>query len=284
MTLTESSNRGRPFLWLLAGLSAFCVADTAPSLAQSETPPPAAAASAEADPETVAFSREELRTLLAPIALYPDALLAQVLPATAYPVDIVMAARWLDKNQDAVAKGDFTGADAQGWDPSVKALVRFPDVIRLLNEDLDKTSDLGDAFVNQPDDVAAVIQALRREAQAAGSLKSTPQQTVTVEQQGGADYVVIAPADPEVIYVPTYDPAVVYDDGGGEVAAGLIGFGVGVAVGAAIDNAWDWGRGWVYPPRWPGYPGYRPGYRPGGINNGTINIAIPIAGDDNIGS
>ncbi|WP_286198532.1 DUF3300 domain-containing protein [Mesorhizobium sp. BR1-1-16] len=250
-----------------------------------EAATPAAGQTSDAPvPADAVFTTEELRTLLAPIALYPDALLAQLLPATAYPVDIVMAARWLDKNAAAVGKGDFSGADAQGWDPSVKALVRFPDIIERLNTDLDATSDLGDAFVNQPDDVAAVIQDLRREAQKAGSLKSTPQQTVTVQQQTGSnnattDYVVIEPAEPGVIYVPSYDPATVYYEDNSNVAAGVIGFGVGVAVGVAIDNAWDWGRGWVYPPRWPGYPGYRPGYG-GGINNGNINIG----NDVNIGA
>ncbi|SHE66205.1 Protein of unknown function [Kaistia soli DSM 19436] len=275
---------GQRRLGLLLMATVACMTLAAP-LRAAETAAEAASATAgqtaEAPlPADAVFTTEELRTLLAPIALYPDALLAQLLPATAYPVDIVMAARWLDKNETAVKKGDFSGADAQGWDPAVKALMRFPDIIERLNTDLDATSDLGDAFVNQPDDVAAVIQDLRREAQKAGSLKSSPQQTVTVQQQAGSsnattDYVVIEPADPGVIYVPTYDPATVYYEDTTNVGSGLIGFGVGVAVGAAIDNAWDWGRGYVYPPRWPGYPGYRPGVG-GGINNGNINIGNDI--------
>ncbi len=290
MTVSTRPQGGRRLRVLLLGAAAW-LALSAPGMA-AETPPaaapqasaaePAPAVAAEALPAEDLFTSEELRTLLAPFALYPDQLLAQLLPASAYPVDIVMAARWLDKNEAAVKAGDFAGADAQGWDPSVKALVRFPTIIETLNTDLDATSDLGDAFVNQPEDVADVIQALRREAQAAGSLKSTPQQTVTVRQQTSGstvnDYVVIEPAEPGVIYVPTYDPAVVYYEDNSDLAAGLIGFGVGVAVGVAIDNAWDWGRGWVYPPRWPGYPGYRPGI--GGINNGNINIGNEV----NIGS
>jgi hypothetical protein len=234
---------------------------------------PAAATPSPTAPDD-AFTEAELRKLLAPFALFPDTLLAQLLPACAYPVDIVQAARWLDKNKSAVAKGDFSGADTQSWDPTVKALVRFPDIIARLNDDLDMTTDLGDAFVNQPDDVAAVIQHLRREAQKAGSLKTTKQQKVTVQDQGGTDYVVIEPADPGVIYVPTYDPQTVYYDSGDALAAGIIGFGAGIAVGIAIDNAWDWGRGWVYPPRWPGYPGYRPG----GGNNINIGNDINIGG------
>jgi hypothetical protein len=246
-------------------------------------PAPAAAPTADTAVPTQAvpddvFSEAELHKLLAPFALYPDTLLAQLLPACAYPVDIVQASRWLGKNRSAVAKNDFSGVDAQNWDPTVKALVRFPDIIARLNDDLDMTTDLGDAFVNQPDDVAAMIQELRREAQKAGSLKTTKQQRVTVQDQGGTDYVVIEPADPGVIYVPTYDPQTVYYDsyGSGDAfAAGIIGFGAGIAVGIAIDNAWDWGRGWVYPPRWPGYPGYRPG----GGNNINIGNDINIGGD-----
>lgn len=261
------------------------VAQAATNAAAVDSAAPADAA--EAVPADEAFTNEELRKLLAPFALYPDALLAQLLPACAYPIDIVQAARWLDKNEAAVKKDDFSGADKQGWDPTVKALVRFPDVIQKLNEDLDATTDLGDAFVNQPEDVANVIQELRAEAQKGGSLKSTPQQKVTVQQQSGSDYIVIEPTDPEVIYVPTYDPATVYYDGTPGWVGGAIGFGVGIAVGAAIDNAWDWGRGWVYPPRWPGYPGYRPGY-PGYRPPGNVNIGndINIGGGDrtNIGN
>ncbi|WP_336800948.1 DUF3300 domain-containing protein [Kaistia sp. MMO-174] len=250
----------------------------APESPAPAQPAPAAAAPAEAPSDEAApsdvFTQDELRKLLAPIALYPDALLAQLLPACAYPVDIVQASRWIGKNKAAVAKGDFSGADTQGWDPTVKALVRFPDIIAKLNDDLDMTTDLGDAFVSQPDDVAAMIQTLRLEAQKAGSLKTTKEQKVTVQEQGGNQYVAIEPADPGVIYVPTYDPATVYYDNGGALAAGVIGFGTAVAVGIAIDNAWDWGHGWVYPPRWPGYPGYRPG----GGNNINIGNDINIGG------
>ncbi|MFG1245182.1 DUF3300 domain-containing protein [Xanthobacter flavus] len=242
--------------------------------ARAQAPAATAAPAAAAE----VFTQEELRKLLGPYALYPDDLLAQLLPACAYPIDIVQASRWLEKNKAAVAKGDFSGIDGQPWDPTVKALARFPDVIAKLNEDLDATTDIGDAFVNQPKDVANVIQTLRQEAQKSGALKGTPQQNVVVQEQGGSNYIVIEPTDPGVIYVPTYNPAVVYDSGVSAVGAGLISFGIGVAVGAALDNAWDWGRGWVYPPRWPGYPGYRPGYpgyRPGNVNIGNdVNIDV----------
>ena len=152
----------------------------APAPAETAAPAPAATpagAEAEQPPENSMFSREELEKLLAPIALYPDPLLAQMLPASAYPVQIVQAQRWLDKNKALVAKNDYSGIDNQNWDPAVKALARFPDVIKLMSADLDWTTDLGDAEVNQPQDVADVIQDLRAKAEAAGTLKTTDQQT-----------------------------------------------------------------------------------------------------------
>lgn len=235
-------------------------------VAQAASPAPSTPAPAA----PTAFTRDELEKLLAPYALYPDALLAQLLPASAYPIEIVQASRWLAENKALVSKADFSAIDSKSWDPSVKALVRFPDVIELLNRDLDATTDLGDAFVNQPEDVAAMIQDLRRRAEKTGALKSTPQQRVTTRKQGETEYVVVEPADPGVIYVPSYDPVAVYDTGV-PYYSGVIGFGAGIVVGAAINNVWDWGRGWVYPPRWPGYPGYRPGG--GNMNVGNdINI------------
>ena len=153
----------------------------APAPAETAAPAPAATpalAEAEQPSENSAFTREELEKLLAPIALYPDPLLAQMLPASAYPVQIVQAQRWLDKNKALVAKNDYSAIDNQNWDPAVKALARFPDVIKLMSADLDWTTDLGDAEVNQPQDVAEGIQALRAKAEAAGTLKTTDQQTV----------------------------------------------------------------------------------------------------------
>ena len=128
------------------------------------------------------FSRAELEKLLAPIALYSDPLLAQLLPASAYPVQIVQAQRWLGKNKTPVANNDYSGIDNQNW-MAVKALARFPDVIKKMSEDLDWTTDLGDAEVNQPQDVADVIQELRAKAQQNDTLKTTAQQTVTTTQQ-----------------------------------------------------------------------------------------------------
>jgi hypothetical protein len=217
--------------------------------APAETPAPAAApaeAEAEQPAENSSFTREELEKLLAPIALYPDPLLAQMLPASAYPVQIVQAQRWLDKNKALVAKNDYSGIDNQNWDPAVKALARFPGVIKLMSADLDWTTDLGDAEVNQPQDVAEVIQELRAKAEAAGTLKTTDQQTVerveasapqgagapqgTTAPQAAASYISIQPTDPSTVYVPTYDPSAVYQPYTG--IAPLLGFGAGIAVGA----------------------------------------------------
>ena len=255
--------------------------------APAETPAPApgatpAPAEAEQPSESSAFTREELEKLLAPIALYPDPLLAQMLPASAYPVQIVQAQRWLDKNKALVAKNDYSGIDNQNWDPAVKALARFPDVIKLMSADLDWTTDLGDAEVNQPQDVAEVIQDLRAKAEAAGTLKTTDQQTVerveasapqgagapqgTTAPQATASYISIQPTDPSTVYVPTYDPSAVYQPYSG--IAPLLGFGAGIAVGALWNNNyWNWGTGAIYPPVWAGYSGWN-----GAVNNGNVNI------------
>src|SRR5580692_4757945 len=166
---------------LAFALSAALIAE--PAMAQAQDNPaaptaPATEAEANAAAAGESFSRDELEKLLAPIALYPDPLLAQMLPASAYPVQIVQAQRWLDKNKALVAKNDYSGIDNQNWDPPVKSLARFPGVIKLMSADLDWTTDLGDAEVNQPQDVAEVIQDLRAKAEAAGTLKTTDQQTV----------------------------------------------------------------------------------------------------------
>jgi len=250
----------------------------------ADTAPPTAAAVEDK------FTQAELEKLLAPIALYPDALLAQVLPASAYPLQIVQAQRWLDKNKAAAANSDFSGADAQTWDPSVKALLRFPTVIRKLSDDLDWTTDLGDAIVNQPQDVADVIQLLRLKAEKAGTLKTTKEQKVTKQREGDREVVVIEPADPSLVYVPVYNPMSVYDPLAGAMAAGLLTFGTAIAVGSLWNNNyWNWSSGAIYPPVWPGYSSWRPpypGWRPGQsiTGGGNINIGNNINVGNNIGN
>ena len=270
----------------LFALAVVTVLAADPLLVEAQQSPAAAAtpagAESEQPPANSSFTREELEKLLAPIALYPDPLLAQMLPASAYPVQIVQAQRWLDKNKALVAKNDYSGIDNQNWDPAVKALARFPDVIKMMSADLDWTTDLGDAEVNQPQDVAEVIQDLRAKAEAAGTLKTTDQQTVerveasappvagapqgSTAPQATASYISIQPTDPSTVYVPTYDPSAVYQPYSG--VAPLLGFGAGIAVGALWNNNyWNWGTGAIYPPVWAGYSGWR-----GNVNNGNVNI------------
>jgi len=220
--------------------------EAAPAPPAQPSPPPSA---------PVKRSEADLEKLVAPIALYPDPLLATLLPASAYPLDIVQAARFI-KDTNNIAK-----VDSQPWDQNVKALAKFPDVINKMNDDLDWTSNLGQAFVDDQNGVMNAIQAMRTKAQQAGNLKTTPQQVVTVtntvsektvEQQ--VVYVTntvveIQPAQPQVIYVPSYSPAVVYapPPPGAVATASVISFGVGMAVGAAIaNNNCDWHSGGVY--------------------------------------
>ena len=246
--------------------------DPAPAPTTTEAPAP------PQDPASQKFTLAELETMLAPIALYPDALLAQLLPAAAYPLDVVQAQRWLDKHKTAVAKNDFTAADRENWDPSVKALLRFPTVLQKMNDDLDWTENLGYAIVNQPQDVANVIQLLRQKAEKSGALVTTREQKVTRQKQDGRDVVIIESQDPSVVYVPSYNPQSVFTPGynpAGAVVAGLLTFGVGVAVGSAISQPyWNWGAGAFYPPVWPGYAAWRPPYP--GWRAGT-----PVVGGNN---
>jgi hypothetical protein len=215
-------------------------------------PPGLMAQGSGAEPE---FSQEELDALVAPIALYPDALLAQVLMAATYPLDVVQAARWVKANPNL--RGDQLAAalEQQNWDPSVKSLVNFPSVLQMMNDKLDWTQRLGDAVLAQENDVMNAVQRLRHQAQASGNLETTSEQQVIVEPQ--TQYVVIQPANPQVIYVPTYDPTVVYGAWPYPayppyavyppeyVATAVFSFVAGVAIGAAWGYAWggcNWGH------------------------------------------
>lgn len=160
------------------------------------------------------FSVEQLDQMLAPIALYPDELLANVLMASTYPLDVVQAARWRKEPANTKLKGDaLTKAlEAKSWDPSVKALTMFPDVLQTMSDKLEWTQSLGDAFLAQEGEVFARVQYLRQKADEAGNLKTTEQQKVTKRSnpETRTEYIVIEPAQPEVIYVPVYQPTVVY--------------------------------------------------------------------------
>lgn len=206
------------------------------------------------------LTRSEIEKLVAPIALYSDALLAQTLAASAYPLQIVQAARWRDQNREQAEKGDFTGLDAQKWDPAVKAIARFPTILKKMSDDIEWTSDLGAAYLEQPTEVADAIQDLRTRAEKSGALKDSPQQRVARRRAAERDVIVIETVEPDTVYVPVYDPLVVF---GPTAPLQAIVFGPAVVLGAfALYNYWDWPAGRFYPPYWPGYPHWRPGLRP----------------------
>jgi len=201
--------------------------------------------------ETKTFKQEELDQMLAPIALYPDDLLTQILMASTYPLEIVQAARFTKQNKNLKGDALTEALEKQDWDPSVKSLVNFPDVLDQMNEKLEWTQKLGDAFLAQEKQVMDTIQKLRKKAQEAGNLKDNPQQKVVVEQET----IVIQSANPEVIYVPSYNPAVVYGAWwwpafppplpffpffpyATPYAYGAMAFGAGIAMGAAWGYAW----------------------------------------------
>ena len=214
------------------------------------TPPTILAQQAE---QTV-FKQEELDQILAPIALHPDPLVSQILMASTYPLEVVQADRWAKQN--ATLKGDALTAalEKQDWDASVKSLVNFPQVLTMMSEKLDWTQKLGDAFLADQKVVLDTIQKLRAKAQESGNLKTTQEQTVIVEEK----IIKIEPANPQVIYVPSYNPTVVYGAWPypayppyyyyppGYVTTSMFAFGAGVAMGAAWGYAWgnsNWGGG-----------------------------------------
>src|SRR6516164_5755304 len=220
---------------------------------------------------------EELDQLVAPIALYPDNLLSEVLMASAYPLDIVQAERWLRGHKNL--KGDQLKAALanEDWDDSVKSLIATPDVLAMMSEKLDWTEKLGDAVVDQQPDVMDAIQRLRAKAQANDKLKSTKQQTVTVNEVQGKQVIAIAPTDPETVYVPYYDPAVVYGawpypdyppyywPPPPYIGYGLLATGLAFGAGYALGNWWSGGY-WGGNINWSGGgnninitpPGHRP--------------------------
>jgi hypothetical protein len=197
---------------------------------------------------------EQLQQLVAPIALYPDALVAQILAAATYPDQIVEADRWMEKHKDLQGEKLGKEVDKEHWDPSVKALTEFPSVLANMDKNLEWTSSLGDAYVNQQQDVMDAVQVMRDRAEKAGNLKSNSQEKVSTQDQ----QIVIEPAQPDVVYVPEYDPWLVY---GAPLAVwpgwygypGLylgvpgIAFGLGFGIGFFGGFGWGWGHwgfGW----------------------------------------
>jgi hypothetical protein len=205
------------------------------------------------------FKQEELDQLLAPIALYPDSLLAQIFMASTYPLEVVQAERWTRENKDLKGDALTSALEKENWDPSVKSLVNFPQVLEMMNTKLDWTQKLGDAFLAQQKDVMDTVQELRAKAEDQGNLKSNEEQKVVVEKE--TKTIIIESANPQVVYVPTYNPTVIYGPWwypsyppyyyyppGYVAGTALLTFGVGVAVGAAWGYAWgrcNWRGGGV---------------------------------------
>jgi len=215
----------RPLIRAVTGLLALClamperlVAEPAPAApppsqtqSPAETQTPAQAPDAQKAP---VFRTEEIDQMTAPIALYPDELVAQILMAATYPLELVMAERWVSDPAHAKLSGDELAAaiEKETWDPSVKSLVPYPPVLKMMSDKLDWTQRLGDAFLAQQADVMSSIQRLRRQAQDSGTLKTTEQQTVVTQKETTTEKetIIIQPTNPQVVYVPTYNPTVAY--------------------------------------------------------------------------
>jgi hypothetical protein len=213
----------------------------------------------------VKLPADQLDSLVAPIALYPDALLSQTLVASTYPLEVIQLKQWLDQHKDLKGKALADAAQKQDWDPSIQALAALPDLVKQLADNIKWTTDLGNAFLAQQSDVMDAVQRMRKKAQDAGNLKSSEQQKVETKVVETKQVVIIQQTSPEVVYVPSYNPTVVYGapvypyppiayPPPGYYAAGMaISFGVGVAMGAFWSGGAGWGCGW------------------GGNNNVTIN-------------
>ncbi len=224
-------------------------------LQAQQAPAAAAPGQASAGQAAKTFSQQELDQLLAPIALYPDPLIAQILMASTYPLEVVQAARWVKDNPKITGKALEDAMATQPWDPAVKALTTVPQVLNQMNDKLDWTQKLGDAFLAQQKDVLATVQALRAKADAAGNLKSTEQQVVKKEQQGSQTTYIIESPKPDVVYVPTYNPSVVYGPWWYPAAPPYyvyppsyvyppgVAFVTGALIGAAIWGNCNWGGG-----------------------------------------
>lgn len=236
---------------------------------------PAQASSSAAQATKV--PNDQLDSLVAPIALYPDPLLAQTLAASTYPLEIIQLQQWLAKNSGLKDKALADAVAKESWDPSIQALAALPDVVKRLADDIQWTTDLGNAFLAQQSDVMDAVQRMRQKAQDKGNLKTTEQQKVETKVVENKTVIVVEQANPQVVYVPSYDPVVVYGapiypyppiyyPPYGYYAAGIaVSFGVGVMMGAFWSGGWGWGCGW------------------GGNNNITVNRNNNFNRNSNIG-
>jgi hypothetical protein len=255
-------------------------------LGQQPAPPPSGGGP---PPPAQTLPPQQLEDLVAPIALYPDNLLSEILAASTYPLEVVEAQQWLQLNRNLTGQKLMEAAQRQNWDPSVQALVAFPDVLARLNQDIRWTTDLGNAFLAQQQDVMAAVQRMRARAEANGKLRSGPQENVTTATQNGQTAIQIQPVDPGTVYVPYYNPAwvwgpPVYGYYPPLLYPGLdVGFSFwpGIDLGFYFGGGWGlWGGlGWGWGPNWFGggiildpYFFHRFGFRDfhGGFGGGNV--------------
>src|SRR5262245_39799985 len=197
---------------------------------------------------------DQLDSLVSPIALYPDELLSQTLVASTYPLEIIQLDQWMKKNPNLKDQALADAVQKQNWDPSVQGLVAVPEVAQRMAENIEWTTDLGNAFLSQQKDVMAAVQRMRKKAEKKGNLKTNPQQKVQTQTvEGGQQVIVIEQSQPDVVYVPSYDPVVVYGAPSypypayaypGYVPGMMLSFGMGMAMGAAWGGGWGYGCGW----------------------------------------
>ena len=242
----------RPFRELTAILCIGLLLPGATSIASAQTPAPAP----PAEQAAAKLPADQLDSLVAPIALYPDPLLSQTLVASTYPLEVIQLQQWLAKNKGLNEKALAEAVKKQDWDPSIQGLAALPDVVKQLGDNIKWTTDLGNAFLAQQQDVMAAVQRMRKKAQDNGNLKSSEQQKVEVKTVESQPVIVIEQANPQVVYVPSYNPTVVYGapiypyppiyyPPPGYYAAGMaISFGVGIAMGAMWGGGWGYGCGW----------------------------------------
>jgi len=249
---------------LVQPLSVAGAAQSATVTAAATTPVPAAPAPPEADSADGTFSKEQLEQLVAPIALYSDGLLAQILMASTYPIEVVEAERFMTANPKLAGTELDEKLKDQDWDPAVKSMCSIPETLKKMSDNLDWTQDLGDAYLGQKDELMDTVQQMRNKAYDGGNLKTTEQQVIKVEEQvegapkESADKIIIIESpNPEVVYVPQYAPTSVYPGWSYPYwyyppmypyypyGAGFVAFGAGILVGAAIWGGcrWGWGRG-----------------------------------------
>jgi len=245
-TSSRSTFRYQPSRILVALI---CIASLSPTV----PPLPAQITTEEQAPK---IPNERLDALVAPIAVYPDPLLAQTLAASTYPLEVIQLQQWMANNKHLKDEALVDAVEKQPWDPSVQAMAAFPDVVKLLGDNVAWTMDLGNAFLAQQADVLDAVQRMRAKAQGKGNLQTNPQQTVETQTvEGGEQVIVIEPADPETVYVPSYNPTLVYGDAayaypmyypppGYYATRAALLFGAGVILGAAWGGGWGYNCGW----------------------------------------